>query len=45
MYYEDLISTLVYRYETNILLVSIYTSEDLKWDTPRRGVFQIVTDI
>jgi hypothetical protein len=23
----------------------IYTGEDLKWDTPLRGVFQIVTDI
>ena len=23
----------------------IYTGEDLKWDTHRRGVFQIVTDI
>jgi hypothetical protein len=23
----------------------IYTGEDLKWDTPHRGVFQIVTYI
>jgi hypothetical protein len=25
--------------------LKIYTGEDLKWDTPLRGVFQIVTDI
>jgi hypothetical protein len=25
--------------------VGVYTGEDLKWDTPLWGVFQIVTDI
>jgi len=28
-----------------ILYRIFYTGEDLKWDTPHRGVFQIVTDI